>query len=214
VAQTVLIVAGGFSEPFASLPDLSDATLVVAADGGVDAALALGLHVDLAIGDFDSISADGLAALERAGSRIERHPAAKDATDLELALDAALDVAPGRILVVGSASGRLDHLLSSLELLASTRYSAVEVDAVLGAAVVQVIHGSRALEGLPGELVSLQPMHGAARGVVTEGLRYPLAGETLEPGSSRGVSNVFVEREARVSLEHGVVLAIRPWAQR
>ncbi len=214
MAQTVLIVAGGFSEPFASLPDLSDATFVVAADGGADAALALGLHVDLAIGDFDSISSDGLAALERAGSRIERHPAAKDPTDLELALDAALDVAPGRMLVVGSASGRLDHLLSSLELLASTRYSAVEVDAVLGTAGVQVIHGSRALEGLPGELVSLHPMHGAARGVVTEGLRYPLAGETLEPGSSRGVSNVFVEREARVSLEHGVVLAIRPWAQR
>ena len=38
----------------------------------------------------------------------------------------------------------------------------------------------------------------------------PLAGETLEPGSSRGISNVFAQAEARVSLEHGVLLAIRP----
>ena len=67
---------------------------MIAADGGVDRALALGLHVDVAIGDFDSVTAAGLAAAEAAGARIERHPAAKDATDLELALDAALALEP------------------------------------------------------------------------------------------------------------------------
>ncbi|MBA2297789.1 MAG: thiamine diphosphokinase [Actinobacteria bacterium] len=193
--------------------EAGNTSLVVAADGGADTALALGLHVDLAIGDFDSVSAGGLKALERAGTRLERHPSAKDATDLELALDAALDAAPDRVLVIGSDGGRLDHLLSSLELLASTRYAAVELDAVLGSARVHVIHGSRELGGTPGELLSLHALHGPARGVVTTGLRYPLADETLEPGSSRGVSNVFAEPEARVSLEHGVLLAIRPGPQ-
>ena len=48
---------------------------------------------------------------------IERHPAAKDATDLELALDAAIALEPSRILVIGSAGGRLDHLLGSILLL-------------------------------------------------------------------------------------------------
>ena len=84
---------------------------MIAADGGVDRALALGLHVDVAIGDFDSVTAAGLAAVEAAGARIERHPTAKDATDLELALDAALALAPARIVVIGSGGGRLDHLL-------------------------------------------------------------------------------------------------------
>ena len=46
--------------------------------------------------------------------------------------------------------------------------------------------------------------------VRTDGLAYPLAGESLEPGSSRGVSNVFVSEMARVSVERGVLLAIRP----
>ena len=92
MVERVVVVAAGARGP---LPDL-DGAFVVAADGGADAALALGLHVDLAIGDFDSISAAGLAALERAGTRIERHPAAKDATDLELALDAALAAEPRR----------------------------------------------------------------------------------------------------------------------
>ena len=188
----------------------STESFVVAADGGADAALALGLGVDLAIGDFDSISAAGLAALERAGTRIERHPAAKDATDLELALDAALAAEPRRILLVGAAGGRLDHLLSSLELLASSRYAHVELDAQLGAARVHVIRQARTLAGTPGELLSLHALHGAATAVTTEGLEYPLAGETLEPGSSRGVSNVFAASEARVTLESGVLLAVRP----
>ncbi len=50
------------------------------------------------------------------------------------------------------------------------------------------------------------------KGVTTEGLAYPLRGETLEAGSSRGVSNVFVEETARISVERGVLLAIRPGA--
>jgi thiamine pyrophosphokinase len=53
-------------------------------------------------------------------------------------------------------------------------------------------------------------VHGAAQGVTTEGLLYPLDGETLEPGSSRGTSNVFAGDEARISVASGVVVAIRP----
>ncbi|MBA3243912.1 MAG: thiamine diphosphokinase [Actinobacteria bacterium] len=212
MVETAVVIAA--SPPNQTAPILADGAFVVAADGGADTALALGLHVDLAIGDFDSLSAGGLAALGRAGTRIEKHPAAKNATDLELALDAALAAAPRSILVVGSAGGRLDHVLSSLELLASSRYVGVELDAQLGDALVHVIRDSRAFQGTPGELLSLHAVHGAARGVLTEGLRYPLVGETLEPGSSRGVSNVFAEPEARVSLTDGVLLAIRPGVER
>ena len=50
----------------------------------------LGLTVDLLVGDLDSVSATGLAAAEAAGTAVERHPPAKDATDTELAIAAAL----------------------------------------------------------------------------------------------------------------------------
>ena len=208
--ESAVVVAGGVPGPTPIRLDVGEGTLVVAADGGVDRALALGLHVDVAIGDFDSVTAAGLAAVERAGGRAERHPAAKDATDLELALDTAFAASPARILVVGSESGRLDHVLSSLLVIADPRYADAEVDALLGGAQVHVIRRSRALAGLPGELVSLLAVHGPADGVSTRGLVYPLAGETLVPGTSRGVSNVFAEAEAHVSLDRGVLLAIRP----
>ena len=205
--DTVLVFAGG-SAP--AVPSLPPDALVVAADGGADHALALGLRVDVAVGDFDSITPAGLAALERAGTRTERHPSAKDATDLELALDAAAALGPRRIVVVGGTEGRLDHLLGELLILGSESYASFELDALLGSATVHVVRGERVLDGAPGELVSLLALHGPAAGVATDGLEYPLRGETLAPGSSRGISNVFAAPRARVTVERGVVLAVRP----
>jgi thiamine pyrophosphokinase len=206
----VVVVAGGEAPPAGSARDVPLGAHVVAADRGVDHAHALGLEVDLAIGDFDSASPGALEQAEEAGARVERHPEAKDATDLELALDAALELRPERILVLAGLGQRLDHLLSALLLLGTPRYAETQVDAVVGNARVHVVRGERSLEGEPGELVSLLPLHGPAEGITTEGLAYPLTGDTLEPGSSRGVSNRFTGQAARVGVERGILLAVRP----
>jgi thiamine pyrophosphokinase len=207
-SRTVVVLAGGLGRPAAvSLPP---GATVVAADSGAGLALELGLQVELVVGDFDSIAAATLETIERAGARIERHPAAKDASDLELALVAALSLEPARIVVLGGVVGRLDHLFGELLLLAADAFSGVEVDAQLGPAAVHVVRGERVLAGAVGELISLFAVHGPATGVVTEGLVYPLRGELLAPGSSRGLSNVFADPAARVAVEGGVVLALRP----
>jgi thiamine pyrophosphokinase len=202
----VVVVASG-PGPSLAVPA---AETVVAADGGLDRALALGLEVDVVIGDLDSVSPVALEAAQAGGVRVVRHPEAKDATDLELALDEAVSLGARRALVVASADGRLDHLLALLLLLGSNRYQDVELDALVGDALAHVVRRARTLTGTPGELVSLLAVGGAAGGVVTDGLEYPLAGETLEAGSSRGVSNVFTGREARITVGNGVVLVVRP----
>jgi thiamine pyrophosphokinase len=202
--KTVLVLAGGAGSPAPLvLPPLA---AVIAADGGAEQAERLGLAVDMVVGDLDSIRAETLASI----AHVERHPVAKDATDLDLALAAALRLEPERVLVLGGTEGRLDHLLGELLLLAADAYAGVQVDAQLGSAAVHVIRRSRELFGSPGELVSLFSVHGPAHGVVTEGLRYPLRGETLEPGATLGVSNVFAGTRARITLERGVVVAVRP----
>ncbi len=202
--MTTVVIVGGPDHPLAVA--LPRGARVIAANGGVELARELGLRVDLAVGDFDSISEEKLATT----GRVERHPAEKDASDLELALSAALRFETERILVLGGAGGRLDHLLGGLLLLAADAYSGVQVDAQLGSSAVHVIRDERVLSGEPGELISLFAVHGSATGVVSEGLVYQLHGEPLEPGSSRGLSNVFAAPEARISLERGVLLAVRP----
>jgi thiamine pyrophosphokinase len=201
---TVVVLSGGPDRPVVDA--LPPGAKVVAADGGAELAEHLGLEVDLVVGDLDSISPATLAGIVQ----VERHAADKDSTDLELALAAALRLEPERILVVGSAGGRLDHLFGSLLTLAAEDYAGVGIDAQIGAAAVHVVRRERIVRGEPGDLISLFAVHGPAIGVVTHGLAYQLRAETLEPGSSRGVSNVFAVPEARIGVERGVVLAVRP----
>jgi thiamine pyrophosphokinase len=205
--ENVIVVAGS-GPPHA--PPALPAGRVIAADGGFERARALGLEVDVVVGDLDSITAATAAALDGAGIRVERHPEAKDATDLELALGAAAAFRPARVVVLLPEAGRLDHLVAGILALAAEEHSELEIDAYLGESCVHVIRGERRLEGVAGDLVSLVPVNGPAEGVATEGLEYPLRGETLAPGTTRGVSNVFANGVARVEVQHGVLLAIRP----
>ena len=204
--DTVVVVAGGSAPSTRAVQSIPAGAPVIAADSGADHALALGLDIDLAIGDFDSVTPGGLAA----AAHVERHPVDKDATDLELSLQAAMARRPRRILVIGGIEGRLDHLLGELLILGTDALAAVEVDAVLGDALLHVIRGERILEGDEGELISLFALGGPATGIVTDGLAYPLRGESLVPGSSRGISNVFTATAARVTVESGLLLAVRP----
>jgi thiamine pyrophosphokinase len=73
-----------------------------------------------------------------------------------------------------------------------------------------VIRDRFKLRGRPGDLCSLLAIGGPALGVTTDGLRYPLHGEELLPGSTRGISNVFAEAVATVALEQGSLLTIQP----
>jgi thiamine pyrophosphokinase len=208
--ETIVVVTGGdpLRRDVAALVPAQGR--VLAADRGIAHARALGLRAEAVIGDLDSASPQDLERAAADGARIERHPTAKDATDLELALDAAVAFAPTRVLVLADGGGRLDHLLSALLLLGSAKYANVLLDAQVGHALVHVVRAERDLDGAPGEMITLLALHGEAEGVTTEGLAYPLSRETLEPGSSRGVSNAFLGDTARITVERGVLLTVRP----
>lgn len=208
--STIVVVTGGDPVRPSDRAHVPGGALVIAADSGIDHAYALGLRVDVAVGDFDSASPSALARAEADGASVERHPAAKDATDLELALDAALARGPERIVVLGGGGGRVDHLLANAALLAADRYADVDLVAHLGGATVTVVRRTSELHGARGELVSLLAVHRPALGVRTDGLLYPLAGEDLLPGSTRGVSNELVASPASVSLADGVLLVVQP----
>jgi thiamine pyrophosphokinase len=217
VADVAIVVAGGPRRPGASRvpPGVSPVgALIVAADSGLDRARAMGLRVDLVVGDMDSVGRGTLGAAAAAGTKVEEHPEAKDATDLEQALDAARAGGARRLVVIGSDGGRLDHVLAIATLLAAPAYAAASVEAWLGSAHLTVVRDAEVtLTGRAGDLVTLLPMHGRAAGVTTDGLLYPLAGEDLVPGTTRGVSNELVGERATVRVRAGVVVAVQPGEQ-
>lgn len=209
--RTVVVVAGGALPPTSPVLPFG-VVAVVAADSGLEVAGRLGLVVDVVVGDMDSVDPDLLAAAEAAGTTVERHPAAKDASDLELALQRALTFGPDRIFVLGGGAGRLDHLLLGVLVLAADLLAGVEVVAHLGRARLVVTRPGRParLIGAPGELVTLVPVGGVASGVRTGGLTFPLLGEDLGPGTTRGLSNTMADHAATVTVDEGVVLVVQP----
>jgi thiamine pyrophosphokinase len=178
----------------------------VAADSGLDMADCLGsgdpvVAVQMVIGDMDSVDPARLAQAASDGIEVERFPTDKDATDLELALDeiAAAASVGDRIVVLGTTSGRFDHVLATLLVLASPAYAAFDREAWLGLEVIHVVTGSAAapsdagtsLDLAAGTTLSILAVHGDAV-VSVSGVRWPLHDEVLAAGTSRGVSNIAV----------------------
>lgn len=205
--ETILIFAGGEETPHSLSGELPAADMTVAADSGYDLAMALGHHVDLLIGDMDSIAAERIPD----HVIVERHPTDKDMTDLELAMARVAAESPARIVVVGGGGGRLDHDLATPALLASDRWADVdEIDWVTSRGWCYVVRGRRLIHGDVGATIGLIPMGGAALGVTTRGLQWDLAGAVLLHGTTHGVSNVFVSPVADIKVNEGCLLAVVP----
>jgi len=205
-----IVVAGGNAAP-EDAAELTGAEMVIAADSGAHWLDSAGVLPDLVIGDMDSIDSALLERLASSGVQVERHPAEKDASDVELALSRAVAGGASEIVILGGLGGeRLDHELANLLLLVDRRWDGVDVRIVRGGTTARALRaGSHCqLGGGVGDLVTLLPLDGDATGVRTEGLRYPLSGEVLVSGRSRGLSNEVEHAPASVSLERGTLLII------
>lgn len=176
--QGVTLIGGG-------AVDAGDAAMVrdlapglVAADGGADAALALGWMPDAVIGDFDSISAAARAAIpaDRLHPMVEQ-----DSTDFAKCLR-NLD-APF-VLAVGFTGPRLDHALAALTTLYHDPRPVVLIG---GEDLIFRAPPALALDLAPGTRVSIWPM-GMMRGRST-GLHWPIDGIEMQPAGRVGTSN-------------------------
>jgi thiamine pyrophosphokinase len=187
----------------------ADGALIVAADGGARQAQHLGLQVDIVIGDMDSLSAAELAGFERAGADIHRFSEEKNETDLELALTWTAEQDATWMRVIGGVGDRLDQTMSNVYLLALPILRNRDVRLVAGKQETWLLYpGEAVIQGAKGDTVSLIPLGGAAQGVRTENLYYPLRDEMLLFGPARGLSNVMERDTARVWLREGLLLVI------
>ncbi len=187
-----------------------DPDLVVAVDSGLHLAIESGHRVDVVIGDMDSVEPLRLDRVALDGAEVLRHPVDKDETDLELALELLLGRGCDDVTVLGADGGRMDHLLGGALTIAAPRFARMRIDAWFGRARLLPVHDDRDVPGSPGRLVSLVPTGGAASGVTTDGLRWPLRDDVLTPGTSLGLSNEFLGPVAHVHVDAGCVVVIIP----
>lgn len=204
--RAVLIANGHINNPSFIKEKICIGDLIICVDGGLRYAHNAEIMPDYIIGDFDSADIELIDKYAGLGAMVLQFPKKKDLTDMEIALELAEEKGIRELFIFGAMGGRSDHAIANIMNL----YQALEKG--MNAAIIDeneeiyITKDTIVLERPKGTLISLVPIGEAAFKVKTEGLSYPLNYEDLYLGHSRGVSNIFEEEKAKVSLEKGVLL--------
>lgn len=206
------ILAGGPARAGARLRRaVADADLVVAADGGMALAEALGVEAQLWVGDFDS--ADSALRRRHPAVPVVEYPEDKDDLDLELAVAAARQRGAEDLVLIGVFDGRLDQTVAALLVAARLREQGMHVRLLGGEHEAYLLAEGDDLDlQLPrGTLFSLLALRSNAR-VDVEGARFPLSDAELPFGVGLGLSNRAVGGPS-VRVRRGMVALTIEWGE-
>jgi thiamine pyrophosphokinase len=179
---------------------LRRAPVAVAADGGADQLLRLGVMPEAVIGDFDSLSAAAREKIPQARQHLMPEQAT---TDFDKALRS---ISSPLILALGFAGARLDHGLAAMNTLvmrAAQRCILVGPQDVAFAAPARL-----ELALAAGDPLSLFPM--ARVSGHSAGLEWPIAGIDFAPDGAIGTSNRVVARKVVLEFDAPGMLVILP----
>ena len=177
--------------------------LVLCADGGADTARRLGRAPDYIAGDLDSVSGPGMEGI--GADRLVRVDADDTGTDMQKVLRLALELGVERAVLLGFTGRRTDHTLWNLSLL-RTFGDRLGLRLIDDYCEIRLIRGRLRFRADLGQKLSLCPLDGPADGIETEGLRWPLRGESLVPGRRDGISNEVTASPVDIRVGRGDLL--------
>ena len=205
----IIIFANG------ELPDINkvrailrDDDHIICADGGTRHASALNLKPALVIGDMDSADSGLLQKLHADGVPLELFPRDKNETDLELAIQHAVELNPTEIIIVAALGGRLDQTLANIALLSDVRLATFDFRLDDGVEQIFFCRDQAEVKGRSGDIVSLIPWGESVHGVQTQDLKWQLSNETLYPEKTRGISNEMTADMANIKISSGLLLIV------
>lgn len=197
------------------IPDLTgytaDHTIWVGVDKGTVTLLDAGIIPDEAFGDFDSITEQERRQIEKAAPTLHVYQAEKDQTDLDLALDWALEKQPDVIQIFGITGGRADHFLGNIQLL----YRGVKTNSKM-----KLIDKQNDIQMFsPGEYsllidqnkryISFIPFTEEVDELTLIGFKYPLNKCHITLGSTLCISNELIHSRGTFSFAKGILIMIR-----
>lgn len=208
--RIVIIAGGDINDPVFYKKLVNEDDYIICVNGGSRHALDIGLKPDLLIGDLDSLSETVREKILKSDPEIISHPPEKDNSDLELALDYAVREKPSEIIIFGALGGkRAEHFFINLLLLQVPLKEGIKARIVDERHEIYIAENEFEITGKPGDFLSLFALTPEVKGVTTEGLKYPLQKGTLRFGSTLGLSNEFIDSNARIFFESGMLLLIK-----
>lgn len=199
--MNVLIVANGniINKSFYKKL-IKNAGKIIAADGGADNCIKLGIRPDYVIGDFDSISKEARKKFRN----ILIHDNSQDNTDLEKAIALAKKLKCTRLTIIGAIGSRIDHTISNIVSLLKINVPAEIFDETNS---ISVAEKEIELEGKKDDIVSVIPMS-KVTGLSYKGLRWKLKNKNVDTGWI-GISNRMTGSKATIKLKSGKIIVIK-----
>ncbi len=179
---------------------------IIAADGGMAHAEALGVLPELWLGDFDS--SDEALIMRYADIPRQAHPVAKNATDGELAVDEAVRLGATELLLAGGFGGQADHAFAHMMLLLGLKAHGMPVMLSSGHEEAwPLLDDSIEIDVPPGSRLSILPVTDLDR-ITIEGVRWPLSDRNVMLGSTLTLSNEVETPPAKVSVVAGKAIVL------
>ena len=211
--DTIIVSGGNIHKDFALdflKKNKTENTCLIAADRGVEFFMGTDLEPDVAVGDFDSLSAEGAKYMETLKhTEIRRLKPEKDDSDTQSAANYAIEQGTERIMILGATGNRIDHLMANFGLLMLGKTKQVQIVLVDAYNYMSLIESGMILkkEEQFGKYVSFFPIEGEVTGLTLKGFKYPLNSYTLKvEDSGLTVSNEISDPEAEVTFETGKLL--------
>lgn len=186
---------------------LTDEDLVIAADGGYDHLIRMGLRADIALGDFDSVTSNEI--WEDTICEKYTYPPEKDDTDMMLAIKLGLTKGFQNFAIYGGLGGRLDHTLANIQALSYLASKGAQAILFHEDYKLTVIQNSSFIlsKDITG-YVTVLSLSDKSENVSIKGLKYELEGATLSNTFPLGVSNEATGKKGIISVENGTLLIL------
>ena len=193
---------------------IKESDYIIAANGGSKHARNFGLIPDVIIGDLDSISKKDYLFFLNNGSVFKKYDPIKDKTDIQLAIEHAIESGFKDILLVCVFGNRLDHMVANIFLLMKVVEAGVNVKIVDEFQEIILIYKSGRIEGNIGDVVSLIPLTPTVSGIKLSGLMFVPKNGRLKMTETLGISNVLTKKSAIITINNGKLLIIKPNSSR
>ena len=209
MAERCIIVGAGEWD-ISALP-VREGDYVIAADGGYARCIRLGIEPDLVLGDFDSLEGDGREDLmrlrEERPEKVRSLPVEKDDTDMLAAIREGLALNCREFLIYGGLGGRLSHTVANLQCLNFLKNQGAR-GCLVGERVLILLARQETIT-FPEKWQGYLSLFGErAEGVTIRDMKYLLDGAVLTNEFPIGVSNEFIGKAGRVTVEKGTLLIV------
>ncbi|GGP12278.1 thiamine diphosphokinase [Oceanobacillus neutriphilus] len=209
--KRVGIVGNG---PKGQLPTLLDyqekMDFWIGADRGALYLAEQGITIDVALGDFDSVSENEYTIIEKHAKVFDKHPVMKNQTDLEIAIDMGIEKEASEFYFFGVTGGRMDHALMNIQLLYPLLQQgkrAVIIDK--GNYMEMFEPGTYAVEPEGYFYISFLSFTSEVTGLTLTGFLYPLENQTIHWGSSLCISNELSQKKGTFSFCKGILILVK-----